>query len=469
VRVFPALLALVWSVAVAGEARAGRTAVRLTPATVASQPLSFIIKGERSADDKKGECLRFRIAVSKGSKGGVPPRRSARVEVHDAAAFVASCPVQEAVQDGSVSYAFEVAARYAAKSTFEFCDDRSGPSGEPAGIDYWFYLADFAAPAPPSPPAAAGRIDPDGGPYLAYWLTRDPPDAKSGESQPVLLLTRVPVANLADYAVFFGFAGEKKPDERPPLLEYIAITLETAGKDSVWNSDGRPLKPVRSVGPVRPAAGEVTLNEANYRYEDCPIRDVVRLLEQPEGKLPVHRLYPPLAGAGNTARALTLLLKEQLAAGEKDGPKKGPLRIGNGLGFRTLRDAKSFRDYWGSLPDENKLTGKLSDHLTRDRIESVVALEVNIAVAQFSDPMRTSLDEELQRFLSGDGRFHTGRLPDGGDGDRGTKTAVLLIRTKAGEYGLVTFYFGFVVVEMKRQVGVVLDDPGDNGKDKGKK
>jgi hypothetical protein len=283
----------------------------------------------------------------------------------------------------------------------------------------------------------------------------------------------LPVAELADYAELFRMAEKMKPEDRPPLLEYIAVTLETVQKDSVWNPDGRPIKPVRSVGPVRAAAREVTLNGTKYRYADCPIRDVVRLLEHPEGKHPVHRQYPPLGGVENTARALTLLLKEQLTAGEKDGPGKDPagrLRIKNGLGFRTLRDAKSFRDYWESLPADGKLTGKLSDHLTRDRIDSVVALEVNIAVARFFDPARSSLDDELQNLLSGGGRFHTGRLPDGFESDRPPKAAVLLVRTRQGEYGLITFYSrGFVVIEMNKQIGVVLNEPEGKDKDEGKK
>jgi hypothetical protein len=49
------------------------------------------------------------------------------------------------------------------------------------------------------------------------------------------------------------------------------------------------------------------------RYEDCPLPDVVRLLERPEGTMPIHRLHDPLAGCEQTAKALRLLLREQLA------------------------------------------------------------------------------------------------------------------------------------------------------------
>jgi hypothetical protein len=148
-----------------------------------------------------------------------------------------------------------------------------------------------------------------------------------------------------------------------------------------------------------------------------------------------------------------------------------PFRIENGLGFVSLRDAKGFRAAWGALAEDAKLTGKLADHLTRDQVASAVALEVNIAVADFFGPggPHSSLDDELQRFLSGGGRFHTGRLPDGFENRRPAKHVVLLIRTKDGGYGLITFYSGFVVVEMNRRIGVVLDEAEDKGKDnKGK-
>ena len=42
------------------------------------------------------------------------------------------------------------------------------------------------------------------------------------------------------------------------------------------------------------------------------IIDVVRLLRAPEGKERIHRLFPPLAGMEQTARALRLLLEEQM-------------------------------------------------------------------------------------------------------------------------------------------------------------
>jgi len=56
-----------------------------------------------------------------------------------------------------------------------------------------------------------------------------------------------------------------------------------------------------------------------YRYEECPVAEVLQLLERPEGTRPIHRLHAPLAGAEQTARALRLLLREQMLA---DAAKK---------------------------------------------------------------------------------------------------------------------------------------------------
>jgi hypothetical protein len=203
------------------------------------------------------------------------------------------------------------------------------PPFEVRGPGYHYYRKGekyVAVDGPPKPEPAGGRkpdpaaADPVRGKYVAYWLTRDPPDPDGAEYGPAVLLTRVPLPELADYDPLFRAAAKRQGEDRPPLLDGIALTFETYQKDSVWNPDGRPLKLPRSVGPVRAAAREVTVNGTKYRYDDCPIPDVVRLLERPEGKKPLNRIHGPLTGAENTARALMLLLKEQLAAEQKNPP-----------------------------------------------------------------------------------------------------------------------------------------------------
>ncbi len=108
-------------------------------------------------------------------------------------------------------------------------------------------------------------------------------------------------------------------DQQPPLLDGFALTVQTYKRDSVWNTDARPFKPVRTLGHFRPKEKEITVNGTAYRYEEGRVADVVRLLERPRGTEDIHRIYPPLAGAEQTARALILLLREQERA---DAAKK---------------------------------------------------------------------------------------------------------------------------------------------------
>lgn len=171
--------------------------------------------------------------------------------------------------------------------------------------------------------------------YFAYWLMRHPPDPKSREYEPVLLVARLPIEVLGR---FHERAGDMRHlDELPEkiksgkprftveLLDGFALTMETHHKDSIWNPDGRPIKHLQSIGKVDWRAREATVNGNRYRYEECALADVVRLLEHPEGKEPIHRLYAPLSGFEQTAKALSLLIREQLATDKEAslGPADG--------------------------------------------------------------------------------------------------------------------------------------------------
>jgi hypothetical protein len=136
-------------------------------------------------------------------------------------------------------------------------------------------------------------------PYRAYWLTGP---VVRGESREYLwlLVTRGPIEDLA---------GAKK---RPALLfDDLAFTFRTYQKDSLWSD---PFRPVQQFGPVSREANTAVLDGVTYKYESCPLKDVVRLLEKPLGTIPVHRGPHPLAGAEQTAKAFRLLLVEQMKA-----------------------------------------------------------------------------------------------------------------------------------------------------------
>lgn len=174
--------------------------------------------------------------------------------------------------------------------------------------------------------------------YFAYWLTRHPPAPKSHEYEPVLLIARLPIEKLGrlhERAGDMGHSGalqEKiksgKPNFTPQLLDEFALTMETHHKDSIWNPDGRPIKRLQSIGKVDWKTREATVNGKKYLYEEAALADVVRLLERPEGKEPIHRLFGAVSGFEQTAKALRLLLQDQIAADKEaanaslDGWKK---------------------------------------------------------------------------------------------------------------------------------------------------
>jgi hypothetical protein len=140
-----------------------------------------------------------------------------------------------------------------------------------------------------------------------------------GSDYTQLLVARWSVEQIGTNGDLISDAYKRPPGRRPPLLDGAGILITTAGKDSIWNEDLIPLKPVWSAGGFRGKERAVTINGTAYRFEEARIEDVIRLLEHPTGKEPLHRIYPPLAGAEQTARALRLLLREQLLA---DAAKK---------------------------------------------------------------------------------------------------------------------------------------------------
>jgi hypothetical protein len=121
------------------------------------------------------------------------------------------------------------------------------------------------------------------------------------------------------------------------------------------------------------------------------------------------------------------------------------LKVENQQGFETAIPGEHFRAYWDSLKDSHKMRGKLSDRLTKENIDLLIMLEVNVAIAV--DPRSPSLQEELLRFMTEGNRFETGRLPNSFDKST-RKHLVAIFRTKKGDYGLITLYRELAVIEL---------------------
>lgn len=166
----------------------------------------------------------------------------------------------------------------------------------------------FASQAAAAKPAPQER-------YAAYWLTKP-----NGDTQyRMLLITRLPLAELSKVVELHASLKEVLKDAPgTPLLDQMALTITTYKKDSIWN-DGVPLKPMARFKDLNEKEQMVEVNGVRQRYEECPLAEVIGLLKAPEGKERIHRLFPPLGGMEQTARALRLLLEEQM---KEDQAKK---------------------------------------------------------------------------------------------------------------------------------------------------
>jgi hypothetical protein len=165
-------------------------------------------------------------------------------------------------------------------------------------------------------------------------------------------------------------------------------------------------------------------------------------------------MFPPRSFLTAVAVASGLLLTQaaRVVADDK-------LKIEHPLGFNTAMSGEFLRRYWESVQDRHKMQGNVSDHLTKKQIESLVMLEVNIAVRETDH-----LADELLAFMTEGNRFQVGPLPESFDKKRPTKYLVALLRTKDGDYGLITRYRDLAVIELKGYVGVALVASGDKPK-----
>jgi hypothetical protein len=160
------------------------------------------------------------------------------------------------------------------------------------------------------------------------------------------------------------------------------------------------------------------------------------------------------AGAQSTAEAPMILLRVipvlvlgSLLSGFA-GAAETTIKIENGLGFRTAGPAEHLAKFWEKCKDHRKMQGKVSDHLTAEQIDTIIMLEVHIAIAV--DPRSPSLQDEVLRFMSEEHRFERGPLPD----RFRHKQLMALFWTKKGAYGLITIFQDIAVVELNGMVGV---------------
>ena len=133
------------------------------------------------------------------------------------------------------------------------------------------------------------------GQYYAYWLTGKEPDGSV-----ILVLSRQPIADLAGAALLAG----------KDVLECEAVAIATYYRDSLWNTDRRPIKPLVKVEKVE--GDQISIDDRIFKWEPASLEDVARLLDAPEGRIPLHRIYAADEGQKDEIKAFAARIREQL-------------------------------------------------------------------------------------------------------------------------------------------------------------
>jgi hypothetical protein len=145
--------------------------------------------------------------------------------------------------------------------------------------------------------------------YKAYWLLELKPGERANYQR--LLIVSQPLERLATLELPPRVHSATREGKTALPFDHWAFTFDTYGKDSLWSD---PFSCVKKIGEYDQEAKTLVVDGIKSRVEECPLADVVELLENPLGKQPLHRMHHPLTGAEVTAKAFVMLLKEQIAA-----------------------------------------------------------------------------------------------------------------------------------------------------------
>jgi len=163
--------------------------------------------------------------------------------------------------------------------------------------------------------------------YQAYWLTN-----KALGEYVKLVLTRRPLPDLPAFS--------STTDQ--PVSDCDAVIVTTYARDSVWNIDREPFRPLMGVEKVE--TNSIVIKGEKFICTQANLADVLRLLRNPMGTIPIQRIYGPLSGQEEAVRILASRLEQQLADRRRteDGAANGsqPFRSGTN---RTTSEAGSRR------------------------------------------------------------------------------------------------------------------------------
>jgi hypothetical protein len=118
------------------------------------------------------------------------------------------------------------------------------------------------------------------------------------------------------------------------------------------------------------------------------------------------------------------------------------------LGFHTIDFSK---DFWASLTEDSKLTGKVAGVLPYEQIKRMVILRCNLHV-----PDGDYLETFIHGWLTEAAEFHPGPLPENATQDLRSPLLTVLFENAKGEHGLLTMYSDVAVLEINGRYGLVL-------------
>ena len=132
------------------------------------------------------------------------------------------------------------------------------------------------------------------GHYQAYWLSN-----QAAGKYVKLVLTRKPLAELPGLVL----------TTNQPVLDCDAVIATTYARDSLWDIDWKPFKPL--LGVEMAGTNFLVIKGERFACTNANLEDVLRLLHNPMGKIPISRITTGVSAEMEPIRTLALRLERQ--------------------------------------------------------------------------------------------------------------------------------------------------------------
>ena len=150
------------------------------------------------------------------------------------------------------------------------------------------------------PPTDAEPSEPSEGRYAGYWLVAEHPS-----SYQILVLTRLPLSQFEAPC----------PDASLSILDCEALWLETYRRQSIWNTD---LRPIKALDEIKWRRDDVVVFQAQrYRLEPAELDEVVSVLRY-DSLADIHRIFAPHAGQEEEIAELADRIEAQLGGASSE-------------------------------------------------------------------------------------------------------------------------------------------------------